>query len=179
MELIRLLMEIITTLWPLREVHAWEMGVRFWCNRPTHTVGPGIYWVLPYIEEVRGTSTVPAVVTTPMSVLTLQDGTTLNYSVSATVEIIDAIKALVEIDDAHETAQELITARIAEYMAGLDPKRLEADARGRLLAALQKVCNTELNQYGINVKALRFTNFALNLRTYRLLTDSSGLSSAW
>jgi regulator of protease activity HflC (stomatin/prohibitin superfamily) len=88
--------------------------------------------------------------------------------------VTDAQAALCEVDEYEETSQELIQSIPAEALAEMDVARLAPDARGRLLAALRTRVNTELRRYGMEVSALRFTNFALNLRTYRLLTDASG-----
>ena len=178
-ELARFLIELLQTLWPLREVNAWSKGVRFWFNRPVGVVGPGVYWVLPYFGEVREVSCVPAVIATPLSTITLTDGMTYTYSLSATIEVTDPQAALCAIDDFMETSQELITSIPAEELATMDRERLEPERRGRLLLSLRTRVNNELSQYGMNVTALRFTNFALNLRTYRLLTDSSQPSSHW
>jgi regulator of protease activity HflC (stomatin/prohibitin superfamily) len=178
-EIARFLVELLTTLWPFRQVEQWERGVRFWCNRPVATVEPGIYLVVPYWGDVCAVSTVPAVITTPLCTITLTDGATLSYSLSGEVEVTDPQAALCEIDSHEETSLELLTAIPAEALAEMDASRLAPDARGRLLAALRTRVNTELRRYGINVRALRFTNFALNLRTYRLLTDRSGLPDKW
>jgi regulator of protease activity HflC (stomatin/prohibitin superfamily) len=178
-ELARFLIELLTTLWPLREVQAWSKGVRFWLNRPVAVLSPGVHWVVPYFGDVRDVSVVPAVITTPLSTITLGDGATCTYSLSATIAVTDPQAALCEIDDYMETSQELITSIPAEALADMDVGRLAPEARGRLLASLRTRVNTELRRYGMEVSALRFTNFALNLRTYRLLTDSSGLPAKW
>jgi hypothetical protein len=171
-ELWRFLIELVQTLWPLREVEQWERGVRFWCRRPVGTVGPGLHMVLPYFGDVRAVSTVPAVITTPLLTITLSDGATCTYGLSATVGVTDPQAALCEVDDYTETSQELLTSIPAEALATMDTARLAHDARGRLLAALRTRANTHTQRFGVEVRELRFTTFALNLRTYRLLTDS-------
>lgn len=178
-DLARFLLELIQTLWPLREVSAWSRGVRFWINRPRGTVGPGIYWVVPYLGDVRDVPVVPAVITTPLCTITLSDGQTCTYSLSATVVVTDPVAALCEIDDYTETTQELLTSIPAEALADMSASRLQPEARGRLLAALRTRVNTELRRYGVEVTALRFTNFALGLRTLRLLTDAPAPSRTW
>ena len=122
---------------------------------------------------------VPAVITTPLCTITLTDGATCTYSMSATLCVTDAQLALCSVDEYEETSQELITSIPAEALAEMDASRLAPDARGRLLAALRTRVNTELRSYGMDVKALRFNNFALNLRTYRLLTDRGSTSDGW
>lgn len=178
-ELARFLIELLTTLWPLREVEAWAQGVRFWLNRPVGVLGPGIHWVVPYFGDVRAVSVVPAVISTPLSTITLTDGMTCTYSLSATIEVTDPQAALCTIDDYMETSQELLTSVPAEELATMDRERLEPDRRGRLLLSLRTRVNNELAAHGMRVTALRFTNFALNLRTYRLLTDSSQPTPGW
>lgn len=175
----RFLIDLLTTLWPLRQVNPGCKGVRLWRNHPVAELGPGIYVVLPYFGEIIEVSVVPAVITTPLSTITLLDGATLAYSLSATLQVVDPTKATCEIEDYRETAQELITAVPAEVLATLPAEKVDPDNRARLLGTLKRRVNAELADYGIEVRELRFTNFASNLRTYRFLTDSSGLSSGW
>lgn len=178
-DLLQVIVNIVQFLWPFREVEQWERGVYYVFGHYWITVGPGRWPVIPYFMDVRAVSIVPAIVTTPMLTITLTDGRTLTFSAAATVEVADAADALNLIDDYTETTQELLGARIAEKLAEVDAGRLDTGSRKRLLTDLTRWIDDETRQYGVRVTALRFTNFAVNLRTYRLLTDSAVPATAW
>lgn len=178
-ELARFVVELLQTLWPLREVSAWCQGVRFWLNRPVAVLEPGVYWVVPYFGDVREVSVVPAVITTPMCTITLADQATCTYALSATIKVIGPREALCEIDDYLETSQELLTAIPAEVLSEVESAKLAPLARGRLLGGLRTRLNNELRPAGMEITALRFTNFVIGAKTYRLITDNSGLNSQW
>ncbi len=176
-DLARFLIELLQTLWPLRQVDQWESGVRFWLGRTVGIVGPGFYWVIPYFGDVKPVSVVPAVLSTPLLTITLVDGKTCTYSLSAVLKVVDAELALCAVDDYTETSQELLTSIPAAALAEVAAERLEPDSRGRLIAALRKQVNTELKEYGLEVSSLRFTNFALNLKTIRLLSGAGEVTN--
>jgi len=51
--------------------------------------------------------------------------------------------------------------------------------RAGLITDLLKWLNKDTEQYGVKVSALRFTNFAINQRTYRFLTDTALTDTGW
>ncbi len=58
-ELLKLALDWVWGLWPLRIVHAWESGVRIWLGRPVALLGAGIHWYVPLLGslEVECTNT--------------------------------------------------------------------------------------------------------------------------
>lgn len=177
-EFLRVFLDSIQFLWPLHRVQPWETGLYIVCGRWVWTVGPGIYGVVPWFCEVRAENAVLGLISTPRQDITLTDGKMLTFAATANVRIINLRKAYLDVERYHETAQENITAVLAEKLAEVDAARVTADKRGRLLADLKRWVNEETNVYGVQVEKLRFTTFVVNARTFRLLQES-GSPAAW
>lgn len=178
-ELVRLVFDFIEFLWPFRAVEQWERGVYYFFGKCWRTVGPGRWPVIPYFMEVRAVGIAPSIVGTPLLTITLKNGDALTFSVAATVFVEDAAAALNKIEDYEETTQELLGARVAEKLAEVDPNRIDSGSRRRLATDLARWLDEETVEYGVRVTALRFTNFVVNVRTYRFLTDTSLPALAW
>lgn len=173
------LFDAITYFWPFVIVEPWEKGVRLFAGRVVDEVPPGLYAVVPWFMSIETASIVPAPVGTPLANITLRDGKTLSYSVVAIVRVFDAVKALTQIDDYEESIVELLTSRMSEKLTEIDATRIDPENRGRLLASLRVTLNNEAAQYGVAVEDVRFTNFALEQRAYRLLVDTALTSQNW
>ena len=175
-DFLRIILDSIQYLWPFRPVEAWERGAYFVLNRPRWRVGPGYWPMVPYFSDVKAVSVAPAIIRTPLQIVTLVSGKTLAFSASATVQVEDVVSALVDVDSYEETTGELISGALAERLAKVDPERFETAVRRRnLLQELASDLDEECLAFGVRVRALRFNNFAINLKTYRLLTDSATL----
>lgn len=174
------LFEFLQNFWPLARIEQWERGVySIWGHALRRTVGPGIYPFIPWFMDVRAISTVPTPLGTPLLNVTLSDGRTLGYSVTAVVRVVNAWDALCLIDDYTESTSEIIASRVSEKVAEVDAARLDSEKRRRLLADLVRWVNEDTAKFGVAVEALRFTNFAIDQRAYRLLTDTALASIAW
>lgn len=169
----RLIGEWLQFLWPLRKVNQWERGLLYRNGRYRRELTPGVYPVLPWFHEIRAESVVPGIVQTPRIDITAQDGTMVTLQASATVRVIDLAKAVNTVDAYMETAQELITAVLAEKLAEVDAARLQPDKRARLMTDLRRWVSTEALEFGIEVSKLRFTTFVVNPRPFRLLGDNA------
>jgi regulator of protease activity HflC (stomatin/prohibitin superfamily) len=178
-ELVKLVVDLLTMLWPLRRVQPWENGVYIIFGKWVRVVGPGVKLVLPYFTEVHPVSVVPEVYTTPLQSITLRDGRSLNFSASVTVVVRDAKAAYTRVGHWAETVVELAAAVLAAELADvevdrLDPKRGKRD---RVLSELQAAINDATAPFGLEVLSLRMSNFAIGLRTIRLMLDRAVLNS--
>lgn len=174
------LFEFLAKFWPLAIVEQWEQGVFYIFGRAMRwKLGPGLYPFIPWFMQIRTVNMVPAPVGTPLLNVTLSDSRTLGYSVTAVVVVRDAWHALNSIDDYQESTSEIIASKVSEKVAEVDAVRLDSEKRKRLLADLLRWVNEDTQAFGVEVLALRFTNFAIDQRAYRLLTDTALASIAW
>lgn len=176
-EFLRVLLEFIEFLWPLRRVEQWEMGGYYIFGRWYKPVGPGIWPIIPWFFDVKTVSVAEAIVGTGRQDITLSDKSMLSFAATATVQVKDTYAALNLVDAYHETMQELLASVLAERLAEVDAARLEPEKRGRLFADLKRWVGEEASQYGIEVKKVRFTSFIINARAHRLIIDQNQIAS--
>lgn len=176
--------------WPLERIDQWERGILMIFGRVIkrpyflfdQTLPPGIYPKLPWFVEVQGVGVAKVPISTPLCNITLADGKTLSYSAQAIVRVVEPAKALVDVEDYKISTGEILTAVLSDKLAEVGSDRLSAAKQGRLLSDLRRWVHAETMEFGVEVLALRFTNFALNQKAYRILTESAtsaGLSGAF
>jgi regulator of protease activity HflC (stomatin/prohibitin superfamily) len=178
-DLLRLILDTLQAISPVRPVFAWERGVYLVCGRYWRTVGPGLWPVVPVLVEIRKLVTVPEIYPLPLQSVTLRDRSTLTYSASITVIVTDPHLAYCSVGHWSETVSELAAGVLSEGFADADPERFDP-ARGkrdRLLAELRKQINEACCDYGLSVTALRLNNFVKGVRTLRLLVDRANLGA--
>lgn len=172
------LLQFIQMLWPLRLVRQWERAGFLVNGKWTKEVGPGVYWVVPWFMDVHEISVAEAICGTSRLDITLKDRSTLSFSASATVQVVDVTKAVCNVDDYKETIRELLAAVLAEKLADVDADRLLPDKRGRLMSDLRKWVAERAEPYGVEVRAVVFTSFLQNAKAHRLIIDQ-GSPAQW
>lgn len=175
---LELLGQWIEFLWPLKTVQEWERGVEYVFGHYWRTVDPGVYVVIPFFMKMIEVSIVPGIHWTPLQTVTLADGRQLTYSLSITAEVVDAAAALNNVERHSETLMEFVASMIAEELSIVDPTRFDPKygKRDRLMDYFTSRADEQAQKWGVRVSAIRFTNFAVGLRTYRLLTAAPALT---
>lgn len=173
-DFVRLLVEIIGFIWPFRMVDQWEAGVYYVFGKATRVVGPGVWPVVPWFMEVRTVNVVPDVFSTEEQTIELQGSGTLTFSASVRLRVTDASLALNHVVDHEDNAVEDVAAVLADTLAEMPEERLEPEKRRALLRRCIIDVNKVTGAYGIEVEAIRFTNFIRDVRAYRLITSGDG-----
>lgn len=177
LELVRLIIDTAGQLLPFRVVWQYQRGLYYLCGRYQGTVGPGLKFVVPGLCDVKCVSIVPDVSTTPLQAVTLRDGKHLTFSASITFRVTDPNLAYNTLGHWTETVVEIASGIVSEGLADADPDRFDP-ARGkrdRLIEELRGEVDKAVQVYGLTVMALRLNNFALGVRTVRLLVDKAVL----
>lgn len=169
--------DTIQFIWPFRIVEQWERAGYYVCGHWWREMGPGLKAVVPWFCEVRNVSVQAHPVTTGRMDITLSDGSTLSFDATANMRVTDVNLALNAIDDCHHSTSTIVAAVLAGKLAEVDAARVAPDKRGRLFSDLHRWVNEETQEFGVAVEKIRFNSFVLNIRTYRLLTDSSVVAS--
>jgi len=172
-ELLRVFLQFIEFLWPFRRVEQWEKGGYYVCGRWYREVGPGIWPIVPWFCDVQAVSCAEAIVGTGRQDITLSDKSMLSFAATATVQVKNVYETLNTVDQYQETMQELLASVLAERLAEVDAARLEPEKRNRLFADLKRWVAEEADEYGIEVKKVRFTSFIVNAKAHRLIIDQN------
>lgn len=178
-DLLRLVMDLLHQLAPLRTVAHWEQGIYLFCGRYQFTARPGLKLVVPFFTDVHCVSVVPRNEKTPLNTVTLRDGRTLTYQAALFFQVVDAAKAYLSVDNWQETIVELADGMLSELIAESDPKRFEPERnkRANLRAELCEEINEQCGKYGVKMLDISFTQFVVNVRAYRLMGGERGLKS--
>lgn len=170
-ELIRLVMDLLSTAAPFRIVHTWERGLLFLFGRFQWTTGPGLKLVVPYFMDVRCVSVVPRNERTPLNTVTLRDGMTLTYQAAILIKVEDVEKAYNHVENWSETVIEIADGMLSELLAEADPERFEPERKKRENLR-RKLCD-EINEqsmvYGVRMLDLWFTQFVIGVKSIRLM----------
>lgn len=172
-DFLRILLDSIEYLWPLRRVEEWERGGYYVLGRWWREVKPGIYFVVPWFSDIKTASFAEAIVGTGRQDITLSDGSMLSFSATATVRVVDLKAALNAVDEYTETMRESLASVLADKLAEVDAARLTPEKRGRLFADLRRWVAEEAIGYGIEVRKVRFTSFITNAKAHRLIVDTT------
>lgn len=174
---IKLFLDSIQYLWPIKIVPQNAEGGYFIFGRWYFLLKPGGYPVIPFFCEVKTAVTAEAIVGTGRQDITVADGTMVSYAATAKIRVIDVKKALLAVDEYKETMQELLSSIIAERLVAVKPERLTPANRAGLLRDLRKWVEEEALEYGISVSKVRFNSFLSKVRAHRLLIDQSSVQS--
>lgn len=176
--LIESLLNIIKWIWPLEKVPAWAHGVQLRFGAVRRVCKPGAwYWNWWWVEEMLEVSIVPAIISTGRKDIETSDGERLTFEITGTVYVTDPVQAHTCVDQYTETSIELLTAVVCDKLADVDAKRLDPDARRRLLSDLARWVNKAADEhgYGFAVRDLSFTTFVRGVRMFRIIGEAQPL----
>lgn len=172
-EFVRLLIEIVSLLFPLRMVRAWERGGYMMCGRWRREVGPGVYLVVPWFFDVHEVSVATAYCGTGRQDITLSDGSTLSFTAIAKARVDRVKDAVLNVDDFRTSTQEVLAGVLADRLAEVDASRLSPEKRKRLCTDLKRWVGEETEKFGVVVEDVWFTSFVQSVKLHRLLVDQS------
>lgn len=145
-----------------------ERGVRVRLGTRVREIGPGVHFIVPWVDEVETLNVMPQVIDLPDQSLDTQDGTSVIVSGSVEYEITDVQKALLEIQDFESSLVTFGNGIIAQEVYGYVYRGSDTG-----LFDLQERIHQSLIQYqdewGIDVVGFYLTSFTKN-RVLRLLS---------
>jgi regulator of protease activity HflC (stomatin/prohibitin superfamily) len=178
MSWVQALLDFIKQFWPLVIVSEYERAGYYVCGHWWKEMGPGLKVVVPWFTEVLSVTVAPALVDAGRQDITLKDGTSLSFSATATLRVVDVNKALNGVDQYHEAVRELVGSYLAERLATLNPDKFLPENRSTTMRQLKDGLASEAADFGLEITKLRFTSFVKGARTYRLLVDQDH-GAAW
>jgi regulator of protease activity HflC (stomatin/prohibitin superfamily) len=170
-EVLAILVQIVTYLWPFRIVKEGEIGELYVFGRWRKELGEGCYFIVPFFMSISDVSIAWDPVRTGRIDIRTADDKPLSFSCSARSRVIDARRMLRELDDYKGTAHNIVSSVIAERLGQVKAERLLADGRGRLFFDLRRWVQEEATPFGIEIADVRFTSLVLDTPYLRLLME--------
>jgi regulator of protease activity HflC (stomatin/prohibitin superfamily) len=134
---------IIENLLPLTVVNEDEMGVQLKRGRYTKTVGPGIYFVCPLIDEIQTITVTTQVIDMEDQVIMIDDRP---YFISVTVEytVENAFKAMLCVQDYDEAIATITMNLVNKYQGHTEQVEDEISTKAEKWGL--SVTNVSINQ---------------------------------
>lgn len=171
-DLISAIVEVIHYLWPFRLVYRWQRGGYYVFGQWRFPVIPGRpEVVVPFFTDVHLCSVADDPVDTGRLDITLKGGSTLSFSVSAVMNVVDPFLALNDVEDYKLSARTALRGVVSKEMSEVDPERIAPERRARLIASLLTELNRVTEPFGVRFKTLWFNSLVFNVKTHRLLMD--------
>lgn len=167
------LIEFLSQFWegtrPWTVILEYERAVLLRLGRYSKTLGPGLHWVIPWVDTTISVSTVANTYHLADQSLITRDGEAVSVSAVITYEIADVRKALLEVEGGTAAVADISFGAIAEWVCNhtLDELR-EPRNWPRIATVVRKQGKT----YGIDVKRVTFSDITRS-KTLRLLGQNA------
>jgi regulator of protease activity HflC (stomatin/prohibitin superfamily) len=179
-DLLRAIIDLFRAVWPFRIVQTGQRGAVYLFGRYQGWVSPGCYPFLPFFSDVVPVMVVPEPWPTPLLNISLRDGTMLTFSAMVTLRVEDVGKAMNSVVDWSESCLERVAGVLSESLADADPKRFDPGSgrRDRLVEEIRQAADVKTGEFGVRVVEITFPNFALGVRSFRLISDRATFTEA-
>lgn len=139
---------------------AYEVGVILRLGRLRKVIGPGFHWMLPFaLETVITDRSVPTASDLPMQFLTLADGKVIAVGPVVTFRTNDAVKFLLESDDAESALRDSARGKVREVLSLLTWAELVQDQE-EINDRLTKAVRKDAWRWGIEVTRVALADLA-------------------
>lgn len=170
-KLVEFLLNIIEKLLPIFILHPYEQGIQYWCGKYLRTIGPGIWWKVPFLDTVDKDIVVTSTLTIPAQSLTTKDGRQIVVKSMVRYNIFDIKLFLLSVTDRtdaiSDTAQCIIKEQITQ-------RNWEACADNQLDNIITRKLRNEIKRWGIDVEKFTITDIGL-IRSIRLFNETSNI----
>jgi len=147
-----------------------EGGVFLRMGKYKKTLGPGLYFCFPIIDEIQKLDVTPQVINLPNQSVTTKDSKTLAISGAVEYSICDPRKALLEVQNFDASLQNLSMGIIGDYIkqrSYQDCIKLNG-LEGKVIGGIRD----RASDWGLKVTRFWITDLAQH-RVYRLMTQDT------
>lgn len=151
-------------------VMPWEQGVRVRAGKQTRVYGPGIHFVVPFVDRVFVQNTRMRLSPVPAQTISTADGKTLTLCGSLSYRIESILTMYQTLHQAEETLGQQVVSFVLEYVASRDLKDCTPH---KITDAITE--QLDLERYGLKDGAFILTDLAV-VRSYRVINEGVGHS---
>ena len=168
------LIDILAGLWesllPWKTIYQFEEGVVLTFGRYRgRKLGPGLHFVVPFIDTVLTEAVVPRAGGLDAQTLTTADGQTVTIQVMLTwmIRREEIDKALLEVEHVEAAVRDIFYGAVGEAVS---KNNLEDLNNRSFLTKLKNTCQARADEYGIQVIRIAVTQLAQSF-TLRMIQD--------
>lgn len=167
-KLVELLHEWIREIVPIVIVPAYEEGVQSRTGKFLRTLSPGIYFKIPFLDEIITQHTVTTTLSLSSQSLYTIDKQNVVVKGVVKYKIVDVKTFLLGVYDAKDAISDMTQSIIKHVIMS---KTLDECIDPDIDSVLTKKARVEIRKWGVDVQQVTLTDLA-PIRTYRLINDS-------
>lgn len=144
------IIELLHSLWPLRIIHSYQRGVRFWLGIDTKELKPGLYAFIPFFGNIEVVTVVPDVMDLGVHSITTKDDRKITFSANVAYEITDARAMFTQVQDFERSLARLAEGHMAMKIREWDYAELILSQR-ELEKSLERTLTTKARPWGVSI----------------------------
>jgi regulator of protease activity HflC (stomatin/prohibitin superfamily) len=159
-------------------IYPYENGVRLRLGKYDSTLRQGFHWCLPFkIDRVITIDTVSRTLRLGAQSLVTSDKKHIVINSVVTCEILDARKALLNVNSVEHVIDDACSGFVAAYVS---ENTFDTIVKSCSMPdnSLTNVCRKHAAQFGIRISKVQFTDVTQS-RTFRLLNSTNEAASFW
>lgn len=168
-KLVEFILSILDKVLPIYILHPYERGIQYWCGKYSRTVGPGLWWKVPFLHSYDKDVVVTTTLTIPAQSLTTKDGEQIVIKSMVRYSIFDITLFLLNVTDRtdaiSDTAQSILKEQITQ-------RYWEACNDNQIDNLITRKLRLDVKHWGIEVEKFTVTDVGL-IQSIRLFNENS------
>ncbi len=148
--LIVLFVVILLLFNSFKVLNEYERGVIFTLGRFTSVKGPGLIWVLPFIQQMARLQLRTVVMDVPSQDVISKDNISVRVNAVVYFKVVDPEKAVIQVQDYYEATSQLAQTTLRSVLGMHDLDEM-LSARETLNKSVQSILDKETDIWGIKV----------------------------
>lgn len=149
-------------IYPLEVVNPWQRGCVLRFGRFNREIGPGIHWLIPFVDRAVTANVVTTTTALPAQSVMTRDGKVVTVEAIVRWSVSDVRLFLLDIWDGQNLITDSVQGAIADAIRDLPLDAPELEKR------ILSKSRSAVSRFGISVEAVRLTTMAL-VRVIRLI----------
>lgn len=152
---------IIFILLPgLRIVQQYQQGVVFRLGKIVRTKGPGLNWIIPYIEWIRKVDFRTVTLPIPPQKIITKDNVSVDVSAVAYYRIVDSVKSIVSIENVMIAINQIAQTSVRNIVGKFQLDEILSE-REKINAEITKVLDAHTESWGVIVSVVEIKDIEL------------------
>jgi regulator of protease activity HflC (stomatin/prohibitin superfamily) len=170
--LIPLIVIVALLVYSIRILREYERGVIFQLGRMWKVKGPGLFLVIPFIQQMVRVDLRIRVFTVPPQDVISRDNVSVRVSAVLYFRVIDPEKAIIRVEQFEEATNQLAQTTLRSVLGQHDLDEMLAE-RAKLNADIQHILDEQTEAWGIKVSNVELKQIDLNETMIRAIAKQA------
>ncbi len=144
----------------IRVAAQWERGIVLWLGKFSDVRGPGIMYILPYIENVRFVDLRILTLNIPSQQVITKDNVPAKIDGVLFFNVVDAKKAILEIQDFRYAITQYAQATLRDVVGGLSLDELLSE-REHIQKKICEIVEERVKEWGLHLDSIRLQDIEM------------------